>query len=88
MIPSESTAQIWPAYLAVNHLSASSIRLVNASVTDKVTLFVAHKADCMAGLLGEDTLQASLENKGIGAPWPGQTAGSSCSATASSPRTR
>lgn len=68
MIPSESTAQIWPAYLAANHLSASGIRVVNASVTDKVTLFVAHKADCMAGLLGEDTLQASLENKAIGAP--------------------
>jgi len=70
MIPSESTAQIWPAYLAANHLSPSSIRVVNASVSDKVTLFVAHKADCMAGLLGEDTLQASLENKGIGAPMP------------------
>jgi len=68
MIPSESTAQIWPAYLAVNHLSAGSIRVVSASVSNKVTLFVAHKADCMAGLLGEDTLQASLANSGIGAP--------------------
>jgi NitT/TauT family transport system substrate-binding protein len=68
MIPAESTAQIWPAYLAVNHLSASSIPVVNASVSNKVTLFVAHKADCMAGLLGEDTLQASLANSGIGAP--------------------
>lgn len=70
MIPSESTAQIWPAYLAVNHLSASSIPIVSASVTDKVTLFVAHKANCMAGLLGEDTLEASLQNSGIGAPMP------------------
>ena len=70
MIPSESTAQIWPAYLAVNHLSASSIPIVSASVSDKVTLFVAHKADCMAGLLGEDTLEASLQNSGIGAPMP------------------
>jgi NitT/TauT family transport system substrate-binding protein len=68
MIPSESTAQIWPAYLAINHLSSSSIPVVSASVTDKVTLFVAHKADCMAGLLGEDTLEASLQNSGIGAP--------------------
>lgn len=68
MIPSELTAQIWPAYLAVNHLSASSIPVVNASVSNKVTLFVAHKADCMAGLLGEDTLEASLANSGIGAP--------------------
>jgi len=68
MIPSESTAQIWPAYLAVNHLSAGSIPVVNASVSDKVTLFVAHKADCMAGLLGEDTLEASLQNSGIGTP--------------------
>lgn len=68
MIPSESTAQIWPAYLAVNHLSAGSIPVVNASVTDKVTLFVAHKSDCMAGLLGEDTLEASLQNSGIGTP--------------------
>src|SRR5580693_1043547 len=70
MIPSESTAQIWPAYLALNHLSASSIPIVSASVSDKVTLFVAHKADCMAGLLGEDTLEASLQNSGIGAPMP------------------
>ncbi|MGH3410112.1 MAG: pyridoxal-phosphate dependent enzyme, partial [Streptosporangiaceae bacterium] len=30
--------------------------IVSASVSDKVTLFVAHKADCMAGLLGEDSL--------------------------------
>ena len=70
MIPSESTAQIWPAYLAVNHLSPSSIPVVSASVTDKVTLFVAHKANCMAGLLGEDTLEASLQNSGIGTPMP------------------
>lgn len=70
MIPSESTAQIWPAFLAVNHLSPSSIPVVSASVSDKVTLFVAHKADCMAGLLGEDTLEASLQSSGIGAPMP------------------
>jgi NitT/TauT family transport system substrate-binding protein len=75
MIPSESTAQIWPAFLAANNLSASSIHVVSASVSDKVTLFVAHKADCMAGLLGEDTLEASLQNSGIGTPMPWASSG-------------
>jgi NitT/TauT family transport system substrate-binding protein len=70
MVPAESTAQVWPAYLSVNHLDPSSIHVVNATVSNKVTLMVAHKADCMAGLLGQDTLQASLANNGIDTPMP------------------
>lgn len=70
MIPSESTAQVWPAYLAANNLAAGAVSVVSATVSNKVTLMVAHRADCMAGLLGQDTLQAGLADAGIGAPMP------------------
>lgn len=70
MVPAESTAQVWPAYLAVNHIDPASVHVVNATVSNKVTLMVSHKADCMAGLLGQDTLQAGLANSDIDTPMP------------------
>lgn len=70
MVPNESTAQVWPAYLAANKLTANDVKVQAATVANKVSLFVAHKADCMAGLLGQDTLQASLANADIAQPMP------------------
>jgi NitT/TauT family transport system substrate-binding protein len=70
MVPNESTAQVWPAYLAANKLNANDVKVQAATVANKVSLFVAHKADCMAGLLGQDTLQASLANADIAEPMP------------------
>ena len=75
MVPAESTAQVWPAYLAANNVDPASVSVVNATVSNKVTLMVAHNADCMAGLLGQDTLQASLADSGIGEPMPWSAAG-------------
>ena len=70
MVPNESTAQVWPAYLAANNLNANDVKVQAATVANKVSLFVAHKADCMAGLLGQDTLQASLASPDIAEPMP------------------
>lgn len=70
MVPAESTAQVWPAYLAANSVDAGSVSVVSATVSNKVTLMVAHRADCMAGLLGQDTLQAGLASSDIGTPMP------------------
>jgi NitT/TauT family transport system substrate-binding protein len=70
IVPNESTAQVWPAYLSANKLDANDVKVQAATVANKVSLFVAHKADCMAGLLGQDTLQASLASADIAEPMP------------------
>ena len=70
LIPSESDALIFPAYLAANGVNPSGIHVVDASVSDKVTLFLAGKAQCMAGVLGEDTLEASLQSSSVGNAFP------------------
>jgi NitT/TauT family transport system substrate-binding protein len=68
IIPQESTATFWPAFLAVNHIDASKVHVVNADFSNKVKLFLNHQADCMAGVLGEDMLDASSRDSNIGAP--------------------
>ena len=71
LIPVESTAQIWPAYLAANNVDASKISVTNADFSNKISLFAAHETDCMAGVVGEDTLIAQLNNPDIAdaVPW-------------------
>jgi NitT/TauT family transport system substrate-binding protein len=70
LIPVESTAQIWPAYLAANEVDASQVEVLNADFSNKVSLFAAGETDCMAGVVGEDTLIAQLNNPDIADPVP------------------
>jgi NitT/TauT family transport system substrate-binding protein len=69
-VPQESTAQIWPAYLKINNVDESKVTVRNADFSNKVQLFVQHQADCMAGLVGQDSLQAKLLNPDIEDPIP------------------
>jgi NitT/TauT family transport system substrate-binding protein len=68
MVPQESTAQIWPAFVAANNLNQSKIKIVNADFSNKVTLFAARKADCMAGYWAEDAIQAKLIQPNLSDP--------------------
>lgn len=68
MVPQESTAQIWPAFVSANHLDQSKIKMVNADFSNKVTLFAAHKADCMAGYWAEDAIQAKILQPNLSDP--------------------
>lgn len=71
LIPFESTATVWPAYLSINGVDASKVNVVSADFSNKIKLFIEHKADCMAGVVGEDTLIAQIGNPQIGnaVPW-------------------
>jgi NitT/TauT family transport system substrate-binding protein len=71
LIPVESTAQIWPAYLAANGVDGSKVDVLNADFSNKISLFAAGETDCMAGVVGEDTLIAQLNNPDIAdaIPW-------------------
>ena len=70
LIPSESTASYWPAFLKDNSLTSAEVHVVNADYSDKVKLMAAHRADCMAGVLGQDLVQVKLLNSQIGNPIP------------------
>jgi NitT/TauT family transport system substrate-binding protein len=71
LIPFESTATVWPAYLSINGVDASQVKVVSADFSNKIKLFIQHQADCMAGVVGEDTLIAQIGNKDIAnaVPW-------------------
>jgi NitT/TauT family transport system substrate-binding protein len=62
MVPQESTAQIWPAFVKANNLDLSKIKVLNADFSNKVSLYAADKSDCMAGYWAEDALQAKIAN--------------------------
>lgn len=66
LVPQESTAQLWPAFLEANGIAADDVRVVNADFSNKVTLFAEHRADCMAGYPSVDILQAQQLNDEIG----------------------
>jgi NitT/TauT family transport system substrate-binding protein len=66
MVPQESTAQLWPAYLNINGIGEDEVRVVNADWSNKTTLFVSGQADCMAGYPAVDILQAQLIEPSIG----------------------
>jgi NitT/TauT family transport system substrate-binding protein len=66
MVPQESTAQLWPAYLNVNGISEDEVTVVNADWSNKTTLFISGQADCMAGYPAVDILQAQLAEPSIG----------------------
>jgi len=44
------------------------VKMRNADFSNKVKLFADHKADCMAGIFGEDMLDARLRNPDIAEP--------------------
>jgi NitT/TauT family transport system substrate-binding protein len=52
LIPQESVAQLWPAYLNANGVDPSKVKVVNATFANKFTLFAQHRADCMADYYG------------------------------------
>ncbi len=66
MVPQESTAQLWPAYLKLNGIAESDVTVVSADWSNKTTLFVSGQADCMAGYPAVDILQAQLLEPSIG----------------------
>jgi NitT/TauT family transport system substrate-binding protein len=68
LIPQESTAQLWPAYLALNHVDASKIKIINATFANKFSLFALHKADCMPDYYGIGLDLTRYLNKDIGQP--------------------
>src|SRR5262249_9105290 len=68
LIPSESVAQIWPAYLKANGVNPSQVHIVNATYADKFTLFIQHRADCMADYYGIGLDIARGANPEIGQP--------------------
>ena len=68
LIPQESVAQIWPAYLKANGVDPSQVRVVSATFANKFTLFIQHRADCMADYYGIGLDIARAANPGIGQP--------------------
>lgn len=68
LIPSESVAQIWPAYLKANGVNPSKVHIVSATYADKFTLFIQHRADCMADYYGIGLDIARDANPDIGQP--------------------
>jgi NitT/TauT family transport system substrate-binding protein len=70
LIPQESTATIFPAYLELNDVNPDDVSVVNADFTNKITLFANHEADCMAGYVGQDTLLAQMLSPEIEDPIP------------------
>jgi NitT/TauT family transport system substrate-binding protein len=62
VVPSESTAAVLPAFLALHGLTVSDINLVNANYTDKTPLFLAGKADCMIGYTSSELVQAQMQD--------------------------
>lgn len=70
LVPQESTAQIWPAYLEFNGVDPNQVTVVNTDFANKVKLLADGQADCMAGYVAQDTLQAQLINPDIADPIP------------------
>lgn len=70
LIPQESTATIFPAYLELNNVDPASVTVLNADFSNKVTLLANHEADCMAGYVAQDTLLAQLISPEIDDPIP------------------
>ena len=66
LVPQESTAQLWPAFLEANDIDVDDVSVVNADFSNKVTLFAENRADCMAGYPSVDILQAQQLNDEIG----------------------
>lgn len=64
LVPTAGEAQIWDAYLALNDLTPDDVTVVNAKPENKVSLFLAERADCMVGLLALEILQAQGEASG------------------------
>lgn len=61
LVPTAGEAQIWDAYLAINGLGHDDVNVVNAKPENKVSLFLAGRADCMVGLLALEIMQAETE---------------------------
>jgi NitT/TauT family transport system substrate-binding protein len=68
LIPQESVAQIWPAYLRANGVDPAQVRVVSATFANKFTLFIQHRADCMADYYGIGLDIARNANPQIGQP--------------------
>ncbi|HZD01609.1 MAG TPA: ABC transporter substrate-binding protein [Actinomycetes bacterium] len=68
LIPQESVAQIWPAYLKASGVDPSQVRVVSATFANKFTLFIQHRADCMADYYGIGLDIARAANPDIGQP--------------------
>lgn len=71
LIPSENVSAVWPAFLAATGVDESQIQIRNADYSNKISLFASGQADCMAGVIGQDTLLAQLITPEIedGIPW-------------------
>lgn len=71
VVPGESTAAIFPAYLATNGIDEDDVNIVNSDAPTKVQLFASGQADCMIGYVAGDNLQASIANPDIppAVPW-------------------
>lgn len=54
LIPSENVSAVWPVFLTKNGVDASKITVQAADYSNKITLMVSKKADCMAGVIGQD----------------------------------
>ena len=54
LIPSENVSSVWPVFLTKNGVDASKIKVAAADYSNKITLMVSKKADCMAGVIGQD----------------------------------
>jgi NitT/TauT family transport system substrate-binding protein len=70
LVPVESTATYWPVFLNKNGVPEDSVQMRNADFSNKVKLFADGQADCMAGIFGEDMLDAKLRNPDIADPIP------------------
>jgi NitT/TauT family transport system substrate-binding protein len=68
LIPQESVAQLWPAYLNANGVDPSDVRVVSATFANKFTLFAQGRADCMADYFGIGLDIARAINPNIGEP--------------------
>jgi NitT/TauT family transport system substrate-binding protein len=61
VVPSESTAAVLPAYLAQLGLKSSDLTLVAADFSNKQSLFLSGKADCMLGYTSSELVQAEMQ---------------------------
>lgn len=60
VVPSESTAAILPAYLALHGMTVDDITLVNADFSNKASLFLSGNADCILGYADSELVQDRL----------------------------
>lgn len=56
VIPSENVSAVMPVFFEQNDVDIKKVKVLNADYTNKQALFIEKKADCMAGVDGQDVL--------------------------------